>query len=136
MKKLLFLLLIITGIHASAQEAPDSNRGTITVQKKGRLHSVMYDDVNFRLVCKDVYGNIIDTAVTSFTLNFTVKGIAYSEKTAGNAISRQNQVRLSRLDGVVVLMFSEIKAKERDGSITSFPNFRAQTGVAREVYDN
>lgn len=136
MKKLLFFLFIIVSYNVAAQDGPESNRGTITVQKKGRLHSVMYDDVNFRLVCKDMYGNIIDTAVTSFTLNFTVKGIAYSEKTAGCVISRQNQVRLSRLDDVVLLMFSEIKAKEKDGSITAFPNLKAQTGIARESYDN
>jgi len=137
MKKLIFLLFVIIGFHASAQEVnTGDNRGTIKVEKKGRLHSIFYDDVNFRLIGKDVYGNIIDTAVASFTLNFTVKGIAYSEKTAGHTISPQNQQRLSRLDGVVVLMFSDIKAKEKSGSMVAFPDFKAQTGTARESFED
>jgi len=134
MKKIIFILFILFSSGASVQEG-NENRGTITVQKKGRLHSVIYDDVNFRLICKDVYGNIIDTAIVSYNLNFTVKGIAYGEKAAGPALSRQTQQRLSRLDGVVILMFSEIKAKEKDGSIIAFPNFKAKTGNLRETYD-
>ena len=46
------------------------------------------------------------------------------------------QQRLSRLDGIVILMFSNIKAKEKEGTIVSFPNFKAQTGTAREQTDN
>ncbi|MCW3102582.1 MAG: hypothetical protein JWO09_1022 [Bacteroidetes bacterium] len=132
MKKALFFLFIFISIVASAQDSTGSHHGSVKVQKKGTLHSVLYDDVNFRLVCRDTYGNINDTAVVSFNLNVTVRGLAYSEESAGCFISKQMQQRLSRQDGVVVLMFSNIKAKDRNGKIVSFPDFKAQSGKARE----
>jgi hypothetical protein len=136
MKIRLILLFILTSFYSFAQDSvPASNHGSIKVQKKGTLHSVLYDDVNFRLVCLDIYGNINDTAVVSFDLDLTVKGIAYSEKTAGCFISRPMQQRLSRLDGLVILMFSNIIAKDKNGTLISFTDFKAQTGNAMERED-
>lgn len=136
---LLFFFFILGISFCHAQEVIDTNtsehHGTIKIKKAGTLHSVLYDDVNFRLVCRDVYGNIIDTAVVAFDLNVTVKGIAYSEQNAGSFISRPMQQRLGRLDGVIVLMFSNIQAKERDGSIVTFPAFKAVSGSGRESTD-
>ncbi|MCE3280846.1 MAG: hypothetical protein K0S44_3037 [Bacteroidetes bacterium] len=111
------------------------HNGSIKVQKKAILHSVIYDDVNFRLVCRDIYGNIHDSAVVSFDIKTTVRGIAYAEKTTGPFLSKQMQQRLGRLDGLVVIMFSNIKAKDINGQIISFPNFKAETGKARENQD-
>jgi hypothetical protein len=137
MKKILFIFFCTLGLFANAQEDErnTNTQGTIRVQKKGTLHSVLYDDVNFRLVCRDIYGNILDSAVVAFDLDFTVKGIAYSEKTVGCFISKINQQRLSQLDGMVSLMFSNVKAKDKYGNIISFPGFKAQTGKARERED-
>jgi|GEM_PF-1601585 len=133
MKKALLFLFSLISIVASAQEdSISSHHGSVKVQKKGTLHSVLYDDVNFRLVARDIYGNINDTAVVSFKLNVTIRGLAYSEEVAGCFISKRMQQRLSRQDGVVVLMFSNITAKDRNGKIVSFPDFKAQSGKARE----
>ncbi len=138
-KNLLFFFLFILPFCGVAQEAnefdPPSRHGTITVQKKGHLYSVLYDDVNFRLVCKDVYGNIIDTAVVAFDVNVTIKGIAYAEKDAGCFISKPMQQRLSRMDGIIVYMFTNIKAREKDGTLVSLPDFKYQTGFTREQND-
>ena len=136
MKKLLFFVFILLCFNVSAQETTDSNRGTIKVQKKGTLHSVIYDDVNYRLICKDIYGNILDSAIVSFAVNVTVKGIAFSEDVTGTTLSGQMQQRLSRMDGEVTLLFSNVKAKEKDGSIITFPKFKAKTGQSRERFDN
>jgi len=139
MKKLLpLLLLLLAGTCARSQEVVDStggNHGTIKIQKAAMLHSVLYDDVNFRLVGRDVYGNIIDTAIVSFDLNVSIKGIAYSESDAGCFISKPMQQRLSRLDGVIVLMFSNIKAREKDGTIVTMPPLKATSGTMRESTD-
>lgn len=136
MKQYLTFFLLTLSLAGFAQEPETTNHGTVTIKKAGTLHSILFDDVNFRLVGRDVYGNILDSAVVSFDLDFTVKGIAYSEKIAGNTISIPMQQRLSRLDGIVVLMFSNIKAKERNGTITAFPSLKVKIGVAREQTDN
>lgn len=135
MKHFLILILSLLSLAGYSQDSSETNYGTIKVQKTGTLHSVFYDDVNFRLVCKDVYGNINDTAVISFKLSFTVKGLFYSDETAGCFISRESQQRLSRMDSMVTLFFYDIKAKDKYGNIVSFPDFKAQTGDARERVD-
>jgi hypothetical protein len=136
MKELFTIILFFLSSLIIAQDTVDLSRtGSIKVQKKGILHSVIYDDVNFRLVCRDIYGNIHDSSVVSFDIKTTVKGIAYSEKTTGSFLSKQMQQRLGRLDGLVVIMFSNIKAKDINGQIISFPEFKAETGKARENQD-
>jgi hypothetical protein len=135
MKKSLFLLFFSITLFSSAQDSADSHYGSIKVSKKGVLHSVLYDDVNFRLVCRDIYGNIHDSAVVSFTVNVSVKGIAYTEKVIGPVLSKQMQQKLSRMDGIVTLFFSNIKAKDKNGRIHAFPNFKSQTGTLRERTD-
>jgi hypothetical protein len=137
MKRIIFILLSFLSLNSAAQEvSQDPNQGTIRVTKKGILHSVIYDEVNFRLVCRDIYGNIIDTAVVSFDIHMTVKGIAYSEKTAGSFLSKPMQQRLSRLDGMTTLIFSNVKAKEKNGMIISFPDFKTRIGRQKEKFDD
>jgi hypothetical protein len=136
MKRIIFILFTFLSLYSFGQDTTSNvNRGTIKVKKKGILHSVIYDNVNYRLVCRDIYGNIIDTAVVAFDINITIKGIAYSEKTAGCYLSKPMQQRLSRLDGVSTLMFSNIKAKEKNGMIVSFPDLKAPAGNVREKSD-
>jgi hypothetical protein len=136
MKKFFTIILFLSASLISAQDTVNTDHtGSIKVQKKAILHSVIYDDVDFRLVCRDIYGNIHDSAVVSFDIKTTVKGIAYAEKTTGPFLSKQMQQRLGRLDGLVVIMFSNIKAKDINGQIISFPNFKAEIGKARENQD-
>jgi hypothetical protein len=136
MKGFFTIILFLSASFIFAQDTVNIDRnGSIKVQKKAILHSVIYDDVNFRLVCRDIYGNIHDSAVVSFDIKTTVKGLAYAEKTTGPFLSKQMQQRLGRLDGLVVIMFSNIKAKDINGQIISFPNFKAETGRARENQD-
>jgi hypothetical protein len=136
MKRFFFIAFFLVSFFSVAQDTTtQTNLGTIKVTKKGILHSVIYDDVYFRLVCKDIYGNIADSAVISFEVNVTVKGIAYSEKVTGPFLSKTMQQKLSRMDGVTTLFFSDIKAKEKNGIVVTFPDFKSQTGHLRENTD-
>ncbi|HEX8514861.1 MAG TPA: hypothetical protein VF868_01590 [Bacteroidia bacterium] len=134
MKKIFFILFLSSTIVASAQDTID-NTGTIRIQKTSNLHSVLYDNVNFRLICRDVHGNLIDSAVISFKVNVTIKGVAYSEKVTGNTLSSSLQQKLGRMDGIVILMFSDIVARDKKGRNISFPPFKIQSGIVRERSD-
>jgi hypothetical protein len=134
MKTICLLFFSIITLTSSAQDTLQS-QGSVKVRKSGNLHSVIYDDVNFRLVCRDIYGNIHDSAVIAFNVDVTVKGIAYSEKRAGSFISKELQQKLGRLDGQIYLVFSEIKAKDKYGNVISFPSFKAPSGQNRERED-
>lgn len=134
MRKIVFLFLYLLAFQAIAQET--NTRGTITVQKKAQLKAVLYDNVNFRLVCKDIYGNIHDSAVVSYNFQATIKGLATYEDIIGNTLSPQMQQRLSRLDSEIILRFYNIKAKEKNGDTVSFPEFKVKEGRNREQVDN
>lgn len=130
MKKLLFLFLITLTFCASAQE---DNRGTIKVQKKGNVYAVMFDNVNNRLIGKDNYGNILDSAVVSYNVMLTIQGIAYEEKVQGTTLSTTMQNRIKRVDGRTTLFFTDIKVKEKNGKVIDWPKFNVKLGGSFET---
>lgn len=129
MKKLLSIFLIIVTFSASAQE---DNRGTITVQKKGNVFAVLFDNVNNRLVGKDEYGNILDSAVVSFNVMTTIQGIAYEESVIGTTLSRKMQNQITRVDRGTTLFFTDIKVKEKSGKTIEWPKFNTKIGFSFE----
>lgn len=129
MKKLIYLFLFLISYSSIAQE---ENRGTIKVEKKGSISSILFDNVNNRLIGKDQYGNILDSVVVSFEMIVTIKGIAYSEIIQGTTLSRDMQKRLERVDGGTKLFFTNIKVKEKNGTIISWPKFSTKLGFSYE----
>jgi len=113
----------------SAQDT-DSDRGTIRVQKKGQLIKIQFDDVNYRLVGIDQYGNVLDSAVVEFQMSVTIKGIFYYEKTVGFALSYEMQRLLGRCDSTSKIYFENIKAKDRSGNILEMPKFQYSYGYS------
>lgn len=131
MKKILFLLLLFSSsISLIAQE--NDNRGTIKIQKKGQLAKIQFDDVNYRLIGIDQYGNVLDSAVVQFQMEVTIKGIAYSESTIGPVLSYRMQQILGKCDRTSKIFFVNIKAKDRSGSIINMPKFQYNYGYSEE----
>lgn len=119
------VLVIICNLAAVAQtNNNDTHKGTIKVQKKGHLIKAMFDNVNYRLVGMDQYGNIIDSAVVEFEMSVTIRGLFHSEKTSGCFLSKTMQQELERCDNTSKIFFDNIKAKEKDGSIVTLPKFQ------------
>ncbi len=133
MKKCLLILIILSLKQlAFAQETGLQQRGVIRVQKKGQLAKIQFDDVNYRLVGIDVYGNVLDTAVLEFQMSVTIKGIFYSETTVGPNLTYQMQQLLGRRDQSSLLFFDKIKVKDRSGNIFDMPKFQFKMGYANE----
>lgn len=130
MKKILSIFLLIITFCASAQE---DNRGTIKVQKKGNVYAVIFDNVNNRLIGKDNYGNILDSAVVSYNVMLTIQGIAYEDKIQGTTLSKSMQNRIKRVDGGTTLFFTDIKVKEKNGKIIDWPKFNVKLGRSFET---
>lgn len=129
MKKLLSIFLILIAFSASSQE---DNRGTIKIQKKGNVFAVIFDNVNNRLVGKDEYGNILDSAVVSFNVMITIQGIAYEETVVGTTLSRKMQNQITRVDRGTTLFFTDIKVKEKSGKVIDWPKFNTKIGFSFE----
>lgn len=129
MKQLFILFFLTLTFSLSAQE---DNRGTIKVQKKGKINSVIFDNVNNRLIGQDIYGNILDSAILSYNVMVTIQGIAYEEKVVGTTLSNTMQNRIQRVDGATTLFFSQIKVKEKNGTTLEWPKFSAKIGYSYE----
>ena len=121
-KLLILLFCFFLGTIAVAQNTT-AKKGTIKVQKKGHLAKVIFDDVNYRLIGIDIYGNIMDTAVIEFKMLVTVKGIAYKTSTVGHNLSREMQELIERRDSRTTLYFKNVKAKDRNGTLINIPDF-------------
>jgi hypothetical protein len=118
-----------------AQSTTDPHKGTIKVQKKGHLVKVVFDNVNYRLVGIDQYGNLQDTAVVEFEMSANIRGIFNSEKTSGSFLSKNMQELLQRCDQTSKLFFEKIKAKDLDGTIINMPRFQYSLGYTHEDSD-
>ena len=137
MKKLLILFVVLTSqIPLHAQENGQEERGTIRVQRTGVPIKVIFDDVNYRLVGIDKYGNVLDTAIVEFTMGVTIKGIYKSEHANGYKLSREMQDLLSKCDQTSRLMFDNIKAKDKGGNILEMRAFGYSIGSVNKDYDN
>ncbi|MCX6296502.1 MAG: hypothetical protein NTX97_10625 [Bacteroidetes bacterium] len=130
MKKNLFLFLFI--FLSFSLIAQQDNGGTIKVQKKGQVYSIFFDNVNNRLIGKDYYGNILDSAVVSFDVMVTIQGIASQETVIGTTLSSTMQNKIKRVDKGTTLFFSNIKVKEKNGTLIDWPKFTSKIGLAYE----
>ena len=115
-----------------AQETDESNRGTIKVERKGQLSKIQFDDVNYRLIGIDQYGNVLDSAVVAFQMSVTIKGIFYSEQTIGPALTYKMQQLLGKSDRTSKIFFDKIKAKDRNGTVVEMPKFQYNFGYRDE----
>lgn len=126
MVKIIYLVIFCTALNICvyAQQKPPAKKGTIKVQKKGQLAKIIFDDVNYRLVGMDYYGNIMDTAVTEFQLAVTIKGVFYKTSTVGSALSSEMQQLVDRRDNKTILYFKNIKTKDRTGKVITIPELK------------
>ena len=124
----IFILLLFC-LPSSAQE---DMKGTIKVKKGGKIFNVFFDNVNNRLVGKDYYGNILDSAIVSFDVKVIIKGIEIKESVIGNTLSRTMQNRINRTDNGTTLFFTNVIVKEKKGKQLDWPNFNTKIGFVFE----
>lgn len=134
-KIIIFLFFLSHSCFISAQENTTKDKGTIRVQKKGQLSKVQFDNVNYRLIGIDRYGNVLDSAVVEFEMSVSISGIFYSEKTVGPILSYQMQQLLGRCDRTTKIFFEKIKAKDRNGTLLNMPRFQYSFGYSDENND-
>jgi hypothetical protein len=125
------IFVLFTTITFSMAQA---QTGTIKVQKKGHLIKTQFDNVNYRLVGIDQYGNVIDSAIVEFEIAVTVRGLFYAEKNVGPFLSSNMQDMLDRADQTTEISFDKIKAKDRNGTILDMPKMKSKIAYDDREY--
>lgn len=129
MKILLFAtLLFLIAPSAYSQETNNGKRGTIKVRKTGQLVKVKYDEVNYRLIGIDRYGNVIDTAVVEFQMSVSIQGVFHKFNVVGFALTNEMRQLLERTGGETQLFFKNIKVKDRYGALLKMPDIQYTYG--------
>lgn len=123
---ILFFFLFIPSVFS--QGTTNEKRGTIKVRKTGQLVKVKYDEVNYRIIGIDQYGNLIDTAVVEFQMSVSVQGVFHKLNVRGSALSPEMRQLMERTGGETQLFFKNIKVKDRYGEILRMPDFQYTYG--------
>jgi hypothetical protein len=130
MKNIIPLFFLLLSCFPSA--AQEEMKGTVKVKKNGKIFNVFFDNVNNRLVGKDYYGNILDSAIVSFDVKVIIKGIEIKESVTGNTLSGSMQNRINRADSGTTLFFTNVIVKEKKGKPFDWPNFNTKIGFVFE----
>ncbi len=93
---------------------------------------MLFDNINYRLVGLDLYGNVLDSAVVEFNMSVTIQGVFYSEKTASPQLTFKMIQQLGRCDQTTKIFFDEITAKDKNGTLIKMPKFQYTFGYSEE----
>jgi hypothetical protein len=119
----LILLFYLTYSNINLAQTAEK-RGSIKINKADYKYTAMYDDVYQRLLMKDGYGNIYDTAIAEFEMKSVVNGVINSLKGVGYTLTPQMRDVLRKSNENTVIMFENIKAKDPLGNIVPLPSFK------------
>lgn len=128
MKFIYIFSIVLFSVNSIAQNSTNEKRGTIRVRKTGDLVKIMYDNVNYRLIGVDRFGNLLENAVVSYQVMVTIQGVFHSEKIVGSTLSTSMQNTLSRCGERTPVYFKKIKAKDKNGSLLDMPDFQYLIG--------
>jgi hypothetical protein len=134
MKKVLKLkfILCIFVVALSAAAQTDDRSGTLKVQKSDLKYKAVYDDVYQRLLMKDGYGNIYDTAVYEFKMTLPVNGVMVGYYATSNTLTTQMKNVMRKTTTNTIIVFDEIKAKDRFGNRINLPIVKHSMGRLEE----
>jgi S-adenosylmethionine hydrolase len=120
MKKILFIIIglfILSPIFS--QEEPQK----ITIRKESNLAKASYDNVDYKLIAQDKYGNIVNHAVKSFELHYRINNkkikmmISYSE-----SLTPEMLEEFKKLKEAKKIFFTKIMAEDEFGNVVRLPD--------------
>ncbi|MBK6833409.1 MAG: hypothetical protein IPG89_03675 [Bacteroidetes bacterium] len=120
MKKILFIIIglfILSPIFS--QEEPQK----ITIRKESNLAKASYDNVDYKLIAQDKYGNIVNHVVKSFELHYRISNkkikmmISYSE-----SLTPEMLEEFKKLKEAKKIFFTKIMAEDEFGNVVRLPD--------------
>ncbi len=119
MAKILIILFFIFGSFVSFSQEP----ATITVKKQSDLAKATYDNVEYKLIAMDRFGNMVDHSIKSFELHYVEKKKklrvfkSYSETLTPEMLSEFKKLKEAKK-----IFFTKIMAEDEFGNLVRLPD--------------
>lgn len=112
------LLFILASFSCFAQEP-----ATITVKKQSDLAKATYDNVEFKLIAMDRFGNIVDHAIKSFELHYVEKKKKVKMfKSYNETLTPEMLSEFKKLKEAKKIFFTKIMAQDEFGNLVRLPD--------------
>ena len=113
------LILFILSTLAMVGQEPD----VITVKKQTNLSKAVYDNVEYKLMAVDRFGNIVDHAIKSFEIHYVEKKKKLKVmKSYSNALTPEMLEDFKKLKEAKKLFFTKIQAEDEYGNLVTLPD--------------
>lgn len=111
-----FFILVST---ASFSQEP----ATITVKKQSDLAKATYDNVEFKLIAMDRFGNIVDHSIKSFELHYVEKKKKLKVfKSYNETLTPEMLLEFKKLKEAKKIFFTKIMAEDEFGNLVRLPD--------------
>jgi len=120
MIRLLFIAIFFSlSLPAFCQEEPQK----ITIRKESNLAKAMYDNVDFKLIAEDKYGNVVNHAVKSFELHYVEKKKKLKVfKSYSESLTPEMLEEFKKLKEAKKIFFTKIMAEDEFGNVVRLPD--------------
>ena len=96
---------------------------TITVKKQSDLAKATYDNVEFKLIAMDRFGNIVDHSIKSFELHYVEKKKKLKVfKSYNETLTPEMLSEFKKLKEAKKIFFTKIMAEDEFGNLVSLPD--------------
>ncbi|MDP2387919.1 MAG: hypothetical protein Q8M29_16215 [Bacteroidota bacterium] len=96
---------------------------TITVKKQSDLAKATYDNVEFKLIAMDRFGNIVDHSIKSFELHYVEKKKKLKVfKSYNETLTPEMLSEFKKLKEAKKIFFTKIMAEDEFGNLVRLPD--------------
>lgn len=119
MTKVLIILFFIFGSFVGFSQEP----ATITVKKQSDLAKATYDNVEYKLIAMDRFGNIVDHSIKSFELHYVEKKKKLKVfKSNNETLTPEMLSEFKKLKEAKKIFFTKIMAEDEFGNLVRLPD--------------
>ena len=117
-KGLIILFLLISSFAGFSQEP-----ATITVKKQSDLAKAAYDNVEFKLIAMDRFGNLVNHAIKSFEIHYVEKKKKLKiMKSYSENLTPEMLEDFKKLKEAKKIFFTQILAEDEFGNLIRLPD--------------
>jgi len=118
-KTAFIVIFLLFELAVFSQEEPQK----ITIRKESNLAKASYDNVEFKLIAQDKYGNVVNHAIKSFELHYVEKKNKLKVlKSYSENLTPEMLEEFKKLKEAKKIFFTKIMAEDELGIVVKLPD--------------